>query len=203
MAKRRVAILAASLLVLSCATTGCFTMPLWKAGYSGDGKLTDHGFKTFDDRYEITLGKVDVSKVGRHQFRIGKLPHVFFILEPYPKAESPDRDAAIRMVVTDNKTSEQVINKQGKISDWNWRGPSQTITTQKLARDPENIDRLFHAKTFHEKTIELDIKASEGWGSMFRPRRWHTYTCVVEVLEPSQAPENYISILGKGGGWVQ
>lgn len=89
--------------------------------YEGDGRFTDHGPSTGNNRYHLFLGQLDICKKSKHVFTVGDLPDEPLLLYLAFKPENGNSvkllsmlsNLMIRITVSEKQTGKKIFEYDG------------------------------------------------------------------------------------------
>jgi hypothetical protein len=173
----------------------------------GAGRLTDSGPDTAVDRYIVDLGPVNLSAPGSMTYIVTDLPRERLTVGlqitaadtsiVVKKAGPLDTIVVLKML---NEGGDVIIEERGILRTWGWSywsdSPHQAFVYRGGRSEEIPIKGGLH--TYRR----LDVKADDGWGSYFSPRRRGRYTVTLEI-EPGSEPTVPIEarLQMRGGGW--
>lgn len=174
--------------------------------YEGDGRFTDYGPSTGNNRYHLFLGQLDICRKAKSVFIIGDLPDEPLVLSLAFKPENSDNvkllsmfsNVRIRITVSEKETGEKffeyngVLYKDGHINGQYFRDG---------LRPGEINDSSFQTHLILDADYSFEEKLE------FFNVKTPFYTCLeriieVEILEPScNNICNMADVIIHGGGW--
>jgi hypothetical protein len=169
----------ATLFVASSCMLGCDLM----SGYTGDGRLRDHGLLAATDRYVLELGPLPLDKQLDASYDLVNLPSEEFVLGLQIAANTRSgieairrsMDAVISVVLTDSR-ARTVFFQESNLRDWTWSIPS-------------GVEEAF-------------VYRKGSSGTYFTPEAHARYKLTIKVIVPDASGMSYSSaLLAKSGGW--
>lgn len=179
------------------AFTGC------GAAYSGDGRLTDHGWLA-TPRYELDLGSVDLTSPSKHLYYLVGLPDTEMVigLETIEAARIKDNERVSNpaVVLLELKNSDQttVVSAFGPLNSWVWSYGRDMPVAFLYMRGEEREVPLGNNSFRLER---VGANQDGGWGTYFTPTGTVTYTLALNVVEAQPPPQRQVRLLLRGGGW--
>jgi hypothetical protein len=169
--------------------------------YEGDGKLADHGVFASHRRYIVDLGAADLTRPGRQEFRMAKLPGEEFTFGLQLRDTRWDQrtiHAKVRLALV-NEKEETVFDVVETVSKWTWSASS---------RD-ENVVFVYVSGKSKEITLRpgvftyelLGVGPDGGWGTYASIRKDGRYKLIFENLEPDPKATAPARVMAVGGGW--
>ena len=172
--------------------------------YEGDGQFTDScetgnwALWSLDGRYELNLGKIDLSINKRYEYKIGKLPkaEMWIVgLDIMPLQDYKLTDDLCDAVVTIEMSTldgHLVIDESAPLRKWAWmtdgepsecEGPAFVYRVGNTLEIPMNDQGGVRVKG-------VDFKTDEGWGTYFSPLS-EGYDIHIEVITPDPGAVQY------------
>lgn len=172
---------------IACMTLAAGCAGLASFGYTGDGKLTDHGMLAYSARYIVDLGPIDTSSPTTRSYKLSGLPRATFtvgidVTEPTPNRFDNDRTRHGRVAVTlQNGAGETVIAEDTALQHW--------VRSYGLG---SYLSRFYLAGQLRDVPLpgggvrneQIGEKASGGWGTYFKSDPEDSYALSVQIIEP-------------------
>lgn len=171
--------------------------------YVGDGTLTRTKAPAFfcQDQFDVDLGAVDFTHPATMQFRLEGLPKREYTVG-FDVGSRDSSGAASNAAVRDahvpdplvelvlrNEKGEVVLNQRGHLSDWVWSSAlSNSQWSYVYNRGEGHEIRINPTTTEGQRT---GIKADDGWGTYFTPRRRGRYQLGLAVVEADPRASSY------------
>jgi hypothetical protein len=158
--------------------------------YDGDGELSDSGPFTAHHRYFLDLGPIDLTRPGRREYRLSRLPNEQFTVGLYTSmtttpsgdnlTDSKPLSATVRIELRQGNS--QLFDIVDDLRNWTWSE----------ARDSYTF--LYHSPP-------TGTGRSVGW-SDFSANRSSNYRLAIEIVAADQGAAQYIfHLVAVGGGW--
>ena len=176
--RRCVAVLAGVSLLAACG--GLF--------YDGDGELSDSGPFAAHHRYFLDLGPVDLTRPGRREYWLSRLPNEEFTVGLYTRmTTTPSGDnlhdskpLSATVGIELRQGNSQLFDIVDDLRNWSWSEARESYTF--LYHSPPN-------------------GRSDGW-SDFLANRSSTYRLAIEIVAPDPSAAQYtFHLVAVGGGW--
>jgi hypothetical protein len=177
---------------------------LWKVG---DGVAKDAGPLYAANRYTVELADLRKSEVTSLKLQLTSLPEVEFTLGFDIRARLPG-DAILDTkpisapahLVVENERGEVVIDQRAPLNQWVWSGAiNRKSESFVYARGDEREIPIGAGTIRRERT---NLKADEGWGTYFTPRRDGRYTVNLKIqARDSKVQLDDFRLVAYGGGW--
>ncbi len=163
---------------------GCYQA----SSYKGDGRLIDHGWQNYSQRYVLDLGPVDLSRAGNYSYKLSNLPHAEFtigieIIEAKPNqlnSPRPDHSGHVRLELK-SEDGQTIVTEDGTLESWT-HSYGLGSTHSYLYRRGEQRDIPLPGGGAQ---IELLRNPAGGWGSYFIAQTFKEYTLNFQVLQPN------------------
>lgn len=151
--------------------------------HEGDGRFTDHGPAAARIRYELNLGKADLGKAGKREYRFAGLPNAEFAFGLRMKSTQAGKPvglprASVRLALR-NEKDEVAFDVSGELGQW---VRSETETEWFFYRRGSQHHVLVAPRA--TKIERIGQGPDAGWGSYAKPRADGRYTLVLETLAP-------------------
>ena len=174
--------------------------------YDGDGVFRDVGADASIQRFHLDLGAVDLAKPWRHEYLLGDLPEVEFVIGlrvPYsskPRLIGQPLRALVRVTLL-NAQSEKVFEISKHLSDWIWSdSPGLTY----LHASVVGTGQYYGVSPVVTGFKRTNVGPSKGWGTHFTPRNGERFRLVFETVTPDEsAADLAVRLSGTGGGIKQ
>lgn len=168
--------------------------------YQGDGRFTDRGAGAQDIRYELNLGKMDLGKAGKKEYRFSRMPNEEFTFGLRMKSTDNGKPvglprAGVRLTLV-NEKDETVFDVAGELGQW--------------VRSEKDTEWFFyHRGRQHHvlvapratKIERTGLGPDAGWGSYATLRTAGSYRLVLETTTPdAYAATLDIQLVAVAGG---
>lgn len=149
--------------------------------HKGDGRFTDRGPDAAHARYELNLGKAELGKAGKREYRFSDLPNSEFIFGLRVKSTDSGKPigmprAGVRLTLM-NEKDETVFDVAGELAAW---VRSETSTEWFFYHRGKQHHVLVAPRA--TKIERIGQGPDGGWGSYATPRATGSYRLVIETL---------------------
>jgi hypothetical protein len=176
------------ILIVTAWIGGCYST----SDYEGDGTLTET-----KQRYELTLGEIDLSVEGKSTYKLKGLPEETFTIgldvkrptgggDPIYIATPLNADIKIRLL---NERGEVVIDEFDSLDQWVWSGSRVSSDRSFVYRRGSTI-----RVPIGDGVTRIEFvgkRADEGWGSYFEARGGGIYELEIAVVTADPNASNY------------
>jgi hypothetical protein len=133
--------------------------------YKGDGVLIDRGPLAATDRYILELGSVDLSKEGRHKFRVEGLPAEEFVVGLLVGTEirAQTLSPTLEIRLTD-QAGAVIFSRRGTLAEWTWSETAHEPEAFVYARNPNGS--FFQPPVTGEQILEISVSNPLAMGPM-------------------------------------
>jgi len=176
----------------------------WKAG---DGMAKDAGPSFASNRYTVDLADLRKPEVTNLRLQLTSLPEVELTLGFDIHASSPGEAiwdsrpiSALAHLLVENERGDVVIDQRAPLSQWVWSGAVDRKSESFVyARGQEREVPVGPGTVRLERA---NVKADNGWGTYFTPRRDGQYTVNLKIQgrDPKMTLDNF-RLVAYGGGW--
>ena len=151
--------------------------------HEGDGRFTDHGANAQRVRYELNLGKPELGKAGKKEYRFTRMPGTEFTFGLRMKSTDNGKPvglprANVRLTLV-NEKEETVFDVAGELGQW-------------VRSERETEWFFYHRGSQHHvlvapratKIERIGLGPDGGWGSYATLRSGGSYRLVMETVAP-------------------
>ena len=177
---------------------------VWKVG---DGVATDAGPWYATHRYTVDLADLRQPKWKTLKLQVTSLPETELTVGFELHASSPS-DAildtkpisALAHLQVVNERGEVVIDQRAPLNQWVWSGAISRKSESFVYARGEQREIPIGSGTVRLERAK--VKADEGWGTYFVPRRDGRYTINLEIQgHDPNSKFNDFRLVAYGGGW--
>ena len=173
--------------------------------YKGDGVFSDKGVLAAHERYVLDLGKIQLNRKGEYSYFMSNLPQeemtvgLDITVDGSINDNLKDKFPITIQIKLTNGEGKIVIKEEGALHDWAWseiRGEKHHFI---FMRGQEKEIKTGETTSTFKLT---GVKADDGWGTYFTPRKHESYKLTVTVFPTGNAGSAQMAnVQVKGGGW--